>query len=143
MGCSPPGSSVRGILQARVLEWGAVAFSRRVLWSSDYRNRSQSASTTFPELQRADSRGKGRKTRENSQEKAQRRLGRARVPVRGHAGVPPGGFADKPLPGGRSHRVTSGARPTACRAQPSGTCRLRCCPPRLPRPQPTRRTHMS
>ena len=75
MDCSPPGCSVHGILQARVLEWGAVAFSRRVLWSSDYRNRSQSASTTFPELQRADSRGKGRKTRENSQEKAQRRLG--------------------------------------------------------------------
>ena len=27
MDCSPPGSSVRGILQARVLEWGAIAFS--------------------------------------------------------------------------------------------------------------------
>ena len=26
--CSPPGSSVRGILQARVLEWGAISFSR-------------------------------------------------------------------------------------------------------------------
>ena len=26
---SPPGSSVPGILQARVLEWGAVAFSRK------------------------------------------------------------------------------------------------------------------
>ena len=26
--CSPPGSSVHGILQARVLEWGAIAFSR-------------------------------------------------------------------------------------------------------------------
>ena len=25
--CSPPGSSVHGILQARVLEWGAIAFS--------------------------------------------------------------------------------------------------------------------
>ena len=25
--CSPPGSSIHGILQARVLEWGAVAFS--------------------------------------------------------------------------------------------------------------------
>ena len=25
MDCSPPGSSVHGILQARVLEWGAVA----------------------------------------------------------------------------------------------------------------------
>ena len=26
--CSPPGSSVHGIFQARVLEWGAIAFSR-------------------------------------------------------------------------------------------------------------------
>ena len=26
--CSPPGSSVRGILQARILEWGAISFSR-------------------------------------------------------------------------------------------------------------------
>ena len=25
--CSLPGSSVRGIFQARVLEWGAIAFS--------------------------------------------------------------------------------------------------------------------
>ena len=24
---SPPGSSIRGIFQARVLEWGAIAFS--------------------------------------------------------------------------------------------------------------------
>ena len=28
MDCSPPGSSAHGILQARVLEWGAIAFSR-------------------------------------------------------------------------------------------------------------------
>ena len=27
MDCSPPGSSVHGIFQARILEWGAVAFS--------------------------------------------------------------------------------------------------------------------
>ena len=26
MDCSPPGSSVHGMLQARVLEWGAIAF---------------------------------------------------------------------------------------------------------------------
>ena len=36
MDCSPPGSSVHGIFQAGVLEWGAIAFSegdllRRVL----------------------------------------------------------------------------------------------------------------
>ena len=28
MDCSPPGSSIRGIFQAKVLEWGAIAFSR-------------------------------------------------------------------------------------------------------------------
>ena len=27
MDCSPPGSSVHGIFQARVLEWGAISFS--------------------------------------------------------------------------------------------------------------------
>ena len=27
--CSPPGSSVHGISQARVLEWGAIAFSEQ------------------------------------------------------------------------------------------------------------------
>ena len=31
MDCSLPGSSVHGIFQARVLEWGAVAFSVTVL----------------------------------------------------------------------------------------------------------------
>ena len=29
--CSPPGSSVHGIFQARVLEWVAIAFSERKL----------------------------------------------------------------------------------------------------------------
>ena len=28
MGCCPPGSSVHGILQARMLEWAAIPFSR-------------------------------------------------------------------------------------------------------------------
>ena len=28
---SPPGSAIPGILQARVLEWGAIAFSKRKL----------------------------------------------------------------------------------------------------------------
>ena len=31
MDCSPPGSSVHEILQARVLEWAAIAFSIAVL----------------------------------------------------------------------------------------------------------------
>ena len=29
MDCGPPGSSVHGILQARILEWVAISFSRR------------------------------------------------------------------------------------------------------------------
>ena len=28
MDCSPSGSSIHGIFQARVLEWGAIAFSK-------------------------------------------------------------------------------------------------------------------
>ena len=31
MDCSLPGSSIRGIFQARVLEWGAIAFSKKLL----------------------------------------------------------------------------------------------------------------
>ena len=33
--CSPPGSSVRGILHARILEWVAISFSRRTSWPRD------------------------------------------------------------------------------------------------------------
>ena len=36
MGCSPPGSSVRGVLQARILEWVAMSFSRASSWSGDW-----------------------------------------------------------------------------------------------------------
>ena len=32
---SPPGSSVHGILQARILEWIAISFSRGSYWPSD------------------------------------------------------------------------------------------------------------
>ena len=32
MDCSLPGSSIHGIFQARVLEWGAIAFSRKTVW---------------------------------------------------------------------------------------------------------------
>ena len=34
MDCSPPGSSIHGIFQARVLEWGAIAFSGQ--WFSNF-----------------------------------------------------------------------------------------------------------
>ena len=30
MDCSPPGSSVHGILQARILEWVAISFSKGI-----------------------------------------------------------------------------------------------------------------
>ena len=37
MDCSPPGSFVHGIFQARVLEWGAIAFSKSILfWLKDW-----------------------------------------------------------------------------------------------------------
>ena len=32
MDCSLPGFSVHGIFQARVLEWGAIAFSGKTVW---------------------------------------------------------------------------------------------------------------
>ena len=35
MNCSPPGSSVHGILQARILEWVEVPFSRGSSWPRD------------------------------------------------------------------------------------------------------------
>ena len=36
MNCSPPGSSIHGIFQARVLEWGATAFSILFLYKLKY-----------------------------------------------------------------------------------------------------------
>ena len=39
MNCSPPGSSVHGIFQARVLEWGAIAFSVSLLVPDKTENR--------------------------------------------------------------------------------------------------------
>ena len=39
MDCSLPGSSVHGIFQARVLEWGAIAFSESQLiekWNQEW-----------------------------------------------------------------------------------------------------------
>ena len=32
MDCSPPGSSIHGIFQATVLEWGAIAFSHSLIY---------------------------------------------------------------------------------------------------------------
>ena len=36
MDCSPPGSSVHGIFQARILEWVATSFSRGSSWTRDW-----------------------------------------------------------------------------------------------------------
>ena len=36
MDCSPPGSSVRGIFQTRILEWVAISFSRVSSWPRDW-----------------------------------------------------------------------------------------------------------
>ena len=36
MDCSPPGSSIHGIFQARILEWGAISFSRGSSWPRDW-----------------------------------------------------------------------------------------------------------
>ena len=34
--CSPPGSSVHGTLQVRILEWAAIPFSRGSCWPRDW-----------------------------------------------------------------------------------------------------------
>ena len=36
MDCSQPSSSARGIFQARILEWGAISFSRGSSWPRDW-----------------------------------------------------------------------------------------------------------
>ena len=36
MECSPPGSSVRGISQVRIMEWVAISFSRESSWPRDW-----------------------------------------------------------------------------------------------------------
>ena len=45
--CSPPGSSVHGILQARMLEWSAAAFSRGPSWPRDQTQVSRIAGRVF------------------------------------------------------------------------------------------------
>ena len=52
MDCSLPGSSIHGIFQARVLEWGAIAFSQgrtvQIMTSQAF----DSASSSFTYLER-------------------------------------------------------------------------------------------
>ena len=40
MDCSLPGSSAHGIFQARVLEWGAIAFSGHMPWGTAKKKKS-------------------------------------------------------------------------------------------------------
>ena len=48
MDCSPPGSSVHGILQGRVLEWVAIFFSRGSSQPTDYTQISCTAADSLP-----------------------------------------------------------------------------------------------
>ena len=52
MDCSLPGSSIHGIFQARVSEWGAIAFSRyeheKVLKHSKHAKQIDELGKTFP-----------------------------------------------------------------------------------------------
>ena len=47
VGCSPPGSSVHGILQAMVLEWVAISFSRGTSQSRNWTQVSHTAGRYF------------------------------------------------------------------------------------------------
>ena len=47
MDCSPPASSVHGILQARTLEWVAISFSRESSWPRDWTQVSRIAGRRF------------------------------------------------------------------------------------------------
>ena len=53
MDCSPPGSSVHGIFQARVLEWGAIAFSEEMFRSDQIRSVAQSCLTLCDPMNRS------------------------------------------------------------------------------------------
>ena len=50
MNCSPPGSSVHGILQARILEWAAISFSRESYQPRNQTQVSHTAGRFFTEL---------------------------------------------------------------------------------------------
>ena len=46
--CSPPGNSVHGISQVRILEWAAMPASRRSSWSRDWTRVSCGSCISFP-----------------------------------------------------------------------------------------------
>ena len=47
MDCSPPGSSIHGILQSTILEWVVISFSRGSSWPRDWTQVSRSAGRRF------------------------------------------------------------------------------------------------
>ena len=47
--CSPPGSSVHGILQARTLQWAAISFSRGVFPTTEFKAAASEAGSSPPE----------------------------------------------------------------------------------------------
>ena len=47
MDCSPPGSSIHGIFQARILEWVAISFSRGSSWPRNWTQVSHIAGRLF------------------------------------------------------------------------------------------------
>ena len=59
MDCSPPGFSVHGIFQARVLEWGAIAFSNMILMYEQKKNKTEEISQKLMHLVACDRRGNG------------------------------------------------------------------------------------
>ena len=48
MDCSPPGSSTHGIFQARVLEWGAIAFSEKYIYVNPHLPLTSSSPSSRP-----------------------------------------------------------------------------------------------
>ena len=50
MDCSPPGSSAHGIFQARVLEWGAIAFSNNGVLLNHEKNKIMPFKATWKAL---------------------------------------------------------------------------------------------
>ena len=54
MDCSLPGSSVHGIFQARVLEWGAIAFSKICRWHHPYGRKWRGTKKPLDEIKRGE-----------------------------------------------------------------------------------------